>query len=527
MELARRRGRLILLVVAMMVVVITFAMTSGSRERGLALNTIYLVAATCAISVPLGTLLAFLIARTDLPGRRALALIAAVLLFMPLYVQTAAWQAGFGQQGWFTLVVSPLGTSALLDGWRGATWIHALAAFPWVILIVGLALRLVEPQYEESALLDVSPARVVWHVTLPRALPAILVASVWVAVMTAGEITVTDMWQLRTYAEEVFIGFSLGNTLEETTLGVVPGVLVTSILMLAALAVCQRLMAGDFAPPRRAPWTFRLGAWRWPAALLVGLILLVLIGVPLGNLLVNLGMQVELASGERMHHWSAAKALANFVSSVWEFRRELGWSLVTAAAAATCSLALAILLAWPARRGGWIAWLVMIVIAICFATPGPFIGLTLSWLLNLPNRPLLNWLYDRSILAPTLALTIRALPLVMLVVYWALRSVPQRTLEAAALDGAGPWRRLFFIALPQRLAMLTGAWLVGLAVAMGDLSASFLVIPAGFSTLSRRIFEEVHYGVPDRIAGITLAAMAMMSAIALSAAWLLRTGRRH
>jgi iron(III) transport system permease protein len=464
--------------------------------------------------------LAFLIARTDLPGRRLFAVVIAVMLFMPLYVQTAAWQAGFGQQGWFTLIVLEPGTP-LLDRWRGAIWIHALAGIPWVTLIVGLALRLVEPQFEEAALLDASPARVVWHVTLPRAMPAILVAAVWVAVMTAGEITVTDMWQLRTFAEEVFIGFSL-DTLEETALGVMPGVLLTAVLILAALAVCRRWMEGDFAPPRRPPWTFRLGPWRWPAALVAASVLLCVAGVPLVNLVVNLGSQTELVAGERVHQWSAARAAVNFAASVWEFRRELGWSLVTGAAAATGSLVLAVLLAWPAQRGGCRLWPALVLIAICFATPGPFIGLALSWLLNMPNQRLLNWLYDRSILAPTLALTIRALPLVTLIVLFALRSVPRRTLEAAALDGAGPWRQLFLIALPQRIAALAGAWLVGLAVALGDLSASFLVLPAGFSPLSRRIFEEVHYGVPDRIAGITLAAIAMMCVLALASVGLLR-----
>ena len=125
-----------------------------------------------------------------------------------------------------------------------------------------------------------------------------------------------------------------------------------------------------------------------------------------------------------------------------------------------------------------------------------------------------------------MALTLRALPIVMILLWYALRSVPQKALDAAALDGAGRWRQLWWVALPQRKLAIAAAWLIGVVVAMGDLSASFLVLPPGVSPLSRRIFEEVHYGVPDRVAGITLVTMLMTSAIVLTALALITWVRR-
>ncbi len=41
-----------------------------ARTWTLVRNTLLLVGATCAISLPLGSVLAWLLARTDLPGRR-------------------------------------------------------------------------------------------------------------------------------------------------------------------------------------------------------------------------------------------------------------------------------------------------------------------------------------------------------------------------------------------------------------------------------------------------------------------------
>ena len=135
------------------------------RTLTLALNTLRLAAAVCAVSVPLGTLLAWLLVRTDLLGRRLWLALLGLMLFVPLYLQAAAWQAGFGLQGWYTL--AGFGPT-LLEGWAGAIWIHAAAALPWVVLIVGFGLANVERELEESALLDASPRQVFWHVTLPR-----------------------------------------------------------------------------------------------------------------------------------------------------------------------------------------------------------------------------------------------------------------------------------------------------------------------------------------------------------------------
>jgi len=46
-----------------------------ARTWSLALNTLLLAGATCAISLPLGSALAWLLVRTDLPGRRIFGLL--------------------------------------------------------------------------------------------------------------------------------------------------------------------------------------------------------------------------------------------------------------------------------------------------------------------------------------------------------------------------------------------------------------------------------------------------------------------
>jgi iron(III) transport system permease protein len=190
---------------------------------------------------------------------------------------------------------------------------------------------------------------------------------------------------------------------------------------------------------------------------------------------------------------------------------------VIGAVTATLAVAFAAPLAWLARRGGWRALPAFLLAAGGLAVPGPIIALGVIELLNRPEVPLLEHLYDYSILAPTLAMLCRTLPWALLICWLAFRSIPQETLEAAELDGAGPVTRLVTIAAPMRLPALALAWIVALAIAAGDLAASILVIPPGIETLPVRIFGLIHAGVSDQVAAICLllaAGVAALTAVA-------------
>ena len=480
-------------------------------------NTLLLAAATCAVSVPLGVCLAWLLQRTDLPGRQAGKRLLTLLLFVPLYLQVAAWQAGFGLQGWHTLARAE---TPWLDGWTGAIWIHAMAAVPWVVLIVGAAFRLVEPELEEQALLDGSPRQVFFRVTLPAVGPAIAAATLWVAVTTAGEMTVTDLLGIRTYAEEVYTQIAIGQGPRAASLGLVPGIAGVATILTLGMIFAARLS------PWGRPWTarpcriFPTGRWRLPLALVAAAMVLILAGVPLGNLLAKAGVLVEQTATGRERTWSAAKCLTMVASAPWRCPREIGWSLLIGGLSATAAVAAAFPLAWLARRGHWRAVPAMLTAAICLAVPGPLVGLAIIGLLDRPELPPLVYLYDHSILAPWLALTIRSLPAAILVLGHALRTLPQDMLDNAAIDGAGPIALIMRIALPERRAAIALAWLVALAVALADLATSILVVPPGVTTLSIHVFGLLHYGVEDRVAGICLAMVALFAFVAAAAGWL-------
>lgn len=508
------------------------------RVGRLWINTVWLAAGACGVALPVGTLAAVGIFKTDVPGRWLAGWLFVGMLFVPLYLVTGAWDAGFGIQGWHTLATNPhLARQPWLAGWRAAICVHGLAAVPWVVLIVGAGLRAVEAEIEEDAATCASPLRVVWHITLRRAAAAIVVAAVWVAIVATVEISATDFFQVRTFAEEVYTQAALGafDVVNPATgnesqaplpaAGLWIGLLLSLMLALVAIVAAGQLFADLADAPHRPPWLWQLGRWRWPVAIGLWAILLLVAGVPLGSLVYKAGVRVTATETGRVRSWSPAKIAERVAAAPGEFRGELWLSTTIGVSAATAALVIATPLAWSVRLARREPWMRLAFLALCLTIPGPLLGIGLIRLLNRPpDSPLadLAWLYDSNF-APWLVQTVRALPLVTLILWPALASVPQVMLDAAATDGTGWWGRLLRVALPQRWPAVAAAWLVGLAVAVGELAATVLVMPPQRSTaISVRVFQLLHYGVDDRVAAICLVIVAGVAALTGIAAALLK-----
>ena len=199
-----------------------------ARPLRLAIETGGLVAATLALVLPLGVILALFLFRTDAWGRRPLLALIGLSAFVPLPLHATAWLGALGNAG----RAQAFGIRPILTGHVGAAVVHALAALPWVVLIAGVGLCAVEPELEESALLDYGPVGVLLRVTLRRAWGAIAAAALAVAVLTAGDMTVTDLLQIRTYAEEAYLQYSLGRGPGGAALVAIPPLAILGLLIL-------------------------------------------------------------------------------------------------------------------------------------------------------------------------------------------------------------------------------------------------------------------------------------------------------
>lgn len=74
---------------------------------------------------------------------------------------------------------------------------------------------------------------------------------------------------------------------------------------------------------------------------------------------------------------------------------------------------------------------------------------TLNAVLDWAHLPSQDWLYSAPIIAVSLANVWRGTAFSMLIYSAALSEVPREITEAAEVDGAGGWRRLWFITLPM------------------------------------------------------------------------------
>jgi iron(III) transport system permease protein len=475
------------------------------RPLGLAFQTARLVLATEAMALPVGVALAFVLFRTDAWGRRGMLGAVALAAFVPMPLTATAWLGALGNAG----RGQAMGLGVVLSGWSGAAFIHAVASLPWIVAIVGVGLRGVEPDLEESARLDYPPWGVVVRVTLRRSLGAIAAAALAVLVLTAGDMSVTDLLSVRTYAEESYTQYQSGNSPGASLVALPPLVAFGTLILVGVRALLRvdpaRVLS---ASARSRDW--RLGAWRVPVGLGVVLTYGVAIALPVFSLFWHAGRVVERGQAR----WSGAGLARTLASTTGElfagalsrpFRAPLVSSAILASLAACLTVALAWSLSWLARKPGPWRWAVAATVALTLAVPGPVAGMALV-IAYLP----VDWVYDSPIRV-VLAYMLRTLPYAVLVTWPAVRSLPPAYLEAATLEGYGPWGVARRVAIPLTLGAIAAAWGVSFALALGELPAANISAPAGVMLVSVRIWELLHRGVESHLAGMGLVMLAVVA----------------
>ncbi|MEM6331017.1 MAG: hypothetical protein AAF790_12300, partial [Planctomycetota bacterium] len=357
---------------------------AGPRVRGLLGATGWAVAGSLALAVPLGGWLGVCIAKTRAPGRRVAVWLLAAQVFLPLYVHAAAWKAAFGQLGWWTQGTAGAGpVDPLLAGLPGVAWVHGLAAAPWVALITAAALATVDRSQEEAASLDAGPLAVLLRITLRYAGAGAAAAALWCAVLVAGEMTVTDLLRVRTFAEEVYTqaasglfdrgsgGYSNGSSGGAGRLPAWPLVCGVAVLTLggaAAMGIMRGWLLGVGG--------FRFGgrggtqtttqaeerpagtpAWRLPAtgfapAAALWAPMLLLVAAPVANLACQAGVTVERQDDGWRRGWSASRLASEVVTAPWRQRRELAVTAQLGLGVATVATLLGGAVAWWLCRSG-------------------------------------------------------------------------------------------------------------------------------------------------------------------------------
>lgn len=464
-------------------------------------RTLKLAAAVSAGALVMGTGLAWLTHRTDLPGRRIWRVVLPLPLVYPTFLGAAAFIRTLNPGGLANDLLSGVGVSSTpeLRGFFGAWLVLLLMCYPYVYLPVAARLRQLPSSLEESArLLGDSAFAAFWRISLPYSATAIGAGTLLVFLYTLSDFGAVQLMRYDTLTRAIATNH-LANPPAALALSLMLLVL-AAVVVLAERWFSRRLPDGSRTGAGE-PMILKLGRWRPLATAAVMVAAFASVGAPLVAL-------VDWAAGGVMRSFGDGRPLTVDYSRVTDATFNTLWvSVVAAVVAVAAVLPIAFLVGRYRSRAGWLAHAVIIS---TFAVPGLLIALSMRfWTLR---SDLAFTLFGDTFALLIFAYVVRFGSLAMGVSVVAVRSVPDRLHDSARILGAGPVRRFFTIDMPiMGPALFAGAGLVLLSV-MKELPISLLISPLGFSTLATQIYGsfEDAFVAEAGLMGVALVAMSFL-----------------
>ncbi|MGW5112834.1 ABC transporter permease [Nocardia sp. NPDC004123] len=413
-------------------------------------HTLALTVTVTTITTVVGFGAAWLVSRTDLPGKRWWTVILTMPLAVPEFVHGYCWVSLFPS----------------VHGFWGAVLVES-ALYPLVFLPVTAVLRRGDGTAEEIARsLGHGPLATLWRVTVPLARPALAGGALLVALYLLGEYGAFAMVRFTTFATAIYTQYATAfDTASASMLSLV-------LIALAVLVVTAesrvgrrgRIVADNATGRRCAP--VALGHARIPALAVLTAIVAVTLGVPmyaLGYWLVQ-GNSSTLPS-----------------ASIWaQTIATVGYALAAATTATLAAIPVA-LYAW--RRDNRLARCIERVAYLTRALPGIAVALAVVYFGIRYAQPL----YQQP---PMLVAgyVVLFFPLALTAVRASLAQVPPGVEEVARSLGTRWWGVLGRVTLPLIVPGLGAAFAMVALTASTELTATLLLRPTGTQTLATQFW---------------------------------------
>lgn len=164
-----------------------------SPEEWSALALSAKVAAWCMlIGLVPGIALAWLLARKEFVGKALLDAVVHLPMVLPPVVPGYLLLVAFGRQGWAGAVLEKWFGVSLAFHWTGAVLASLVMGLPLLVQPIRLSFQLIDSRLENAArTLGAGPWRVFFSITLPLALPGILVGAILAFSRSLGEFGAT------------------------------------------------------------------------------------------------------------------------------------------------------------------------------------------------------------------------------------------------------------------------------------------------------------------------------------------------
>lgn len=435
-------------------------------------NTLSLTAAVTITSVLLGVILAWIVQRTDLPGRHIWSWILALPLVIPPYVGAVAYLIVLGPTGWLRDVwnkYSFLPGEFPLDMYTfwGIYLILTLFTYPYVYLIVSAAMKRLNKNFEEVARSQgMNMWQVFWKVNLPLLRPAIGAGAILIALYVISDFGAIAMLRYMTFTSAIYYQMGSYDNISATVLSVV--LIAITLIILWGEARLQRKndysqsASGGSSKPEVIP----LGKWKIVTLLFLIFIFFIAVVLPIIVLV----------------YWSVIGFQAGAMDSkFWIYAFN---SLKVSGIAALISMIIALPIVYlKSRYPSVISKLIDKLAYSGYALPGVIVALGLVFVFN--NTPLYNTFFLIII-----AFIILFLPQAMQAQEASISLLSPRIDEAAQSLGQPPWKVMFTVILPSILpGVLAGGALVFVS-SIKELPATLLLRPPGYDTMAIRIWVE-------------------------------------
>jgi iron(III) transport system permease protein len=468
-------------------------------------NSLIFAFGSAALSIAIGTVLAYLIVRTDVPGKPLMFAASLVPLIIPGIMHTISWifiaspQIGVLNQ-W---LIEPLtGRPFNVNTLAGMILVEGLHLAPLVFLLMVAAFRSMDPALEESAIMSGASLPTVFRrITVPLARPALYASILIIVVRGLESFEVPALIGLPAHIW-VFtsrIWSVLNSTPPDYSQA---GAYAMSLLVLTSIGI---LWHSRLAKRARAfqtvtgkgfrPRPVQLGAWRWPATALIYLYFLVAVVLPL-FILIYASTQGFYSPPSRytMTHMTTS----NYVEVIHDplFTHAVRNSLILGLGCATAVMALTAVASWLVVRTNLPGrWLLDNLAFLPLVIPGLVLGVAILSIYLRTSLPIYGTLWILFI-----AYLTRFMPYGMRYASTSMFQIGRELEESAQMSGASWFQAFRRIVIPLLMPGLVAGWIYILIVSVRELGASVLLYSPGKEVLSIVIWEQYRNGALPQVA---------------------------
>ena len=461
------------------------------------------------VSLSVGSILAWLLSRTDMFGSKWFATALIVPYMLPSWTFALAWRTLFknravgGLEGWFeNLGLIP--PDWLAYGQFPITTILSLHYIPFVILLFGNALKRFDTQLEDAAkVLGTSPRNVALRIILPLMLPSLMSATILIFAKCLGEFGVSYVLGLPVNYD--VLATSLYRSIASRQTGVA-SILAAAIMTIGIISL---LIDARFIRESRKFVTIgtkgamnrinKLGFYRFPATMLASIIFMISVALPLLVLFLSTVMRIPgdfSLSNFTFDYWIGENLKFAYYRSGILLTPEL-WTVIwntlkIVGFASICSGILGILVGYIVVRSPIrsVANFLRHITFFPYLVPGIAFGAAYLSLFAIQRGPI-PALYGTTALL-ILALTADQMPFASRAGISAMMQLGKDPEEAAQMSGASWFSRMVFIVIPiQKGSLVAGTLLPFISGIRGLSLFVILAVPNTdvLTTFSLRLLE--------------------------------------